>query len=113
MKHVAIAACLVVIAAFAAALKPAEASCYEEIGCTDTDRYSAKRLRQLASCQILWEMRNGIFKENGYCFQTRRAINLFGNAECRFDNIDHVPLNAIERANVSAIKQAERAKGCS
>ena len=67
---------------------------------------------QLLRCQILWEMRNTIYKENGYCFHTQRAIEAFGNAGCLHDDAAKVPLNKAEKHNVSAIKQAEHAKGC-
>lgn len=64
------------------------------------------------SCQILWEVRNWIYKENGYCFHTPKAIEAFGNAGCLYDDVGDVPLNAVESANVAAIKQAEANKGC-
>lgn len=90
---------------------PARANCYELIGCTNTDYFTASQLKQL-SCQILWEVRNTIYKENGYCFHTQKAINAFGNAGCKYDDAGAVPLNAAERHNVSAIKKAEAKKGC-
>jgi 2-methylcitrate dehydratase PrpD len=58
------------------------------------------------------EVRNTIYKENGYCFHTQKAIDAFGNAGCKFDNAGDVPLNAAERHNVSAIKKVEAKKGC-
>jgi hypothetical protein len=90
---------------------PARANCYELIGCTNTDYFKTSQLKQL-SCQILWEVRNTIYKENGYCFHTQKAIDAFGNAGCKFDNAGDVPLNAAERHNVSAIKKVEAKKGC-
>lgn len=72
---------------------------------------SAAPIRTISS-QILWEVRNTIYKENGYCFHTPKAIKVFGNAGCLYDDADAVPLNAAERANVSAIKKAEAKKGC-
>jgi hypothetical protein len=92
-------------------LTPARANCYELIGCTDKDYFNASQLKQL-SCQILWEVRNTIYKENGYCFHTQKAINAFGNAGCKYDNMSDVPLNAAERHNVLAIKKVEAKKGC-
>jgi len=94
-----------------AAPQPARANCYELIGCTNSDYYKPWRLKQL-SCQILWEVRNTIYKENGYCFHTQKAIEAFGNAGCLYDDAGAVPLNAAERANVAAIKKAEAKKGC-
>lgn len=90
---------------------PARANCYEIFGCTNSQYFSVGQLKT-ASCQILWEMRNTIYKENGYCFHTQRAIKAFGNAGCLHDDAAKVPLNKAEKHNVSAIKQAERAKGC-
>jgi hypothetical protein len=93
------------------ATAPARANCYELIGCSDKDRYKISDLMQLG-CQPLWEVRNWIFKENGYCFRTAKAIEAFGNAGCRYDDIAQVPLNGIERHNVKAIKSVETRKGC-
>jgi hypothetical protein len=94
---------------FAAA--PARANCYELIGCSDKDRYKISDLMQLG-CQPLWEVRNWIYKEHGYCFRTAKAIEAFGNAGCLHDDIAQVPLNEIERHNVKAIKSVESRKGC-
>ena len=95
----------------AAGPAPARANCYELFGCTNSDYYKVAQLKQ-ASCQILWEMRNQIYKENGYCFRTQRAIEAFGNAGCKYDDAGDVPLNKAERHNVSAIKKAEASNGC-
>ena len=94
-----------------AASQPAQANCYELIGCTNKDYFKQSDLKQLG-CQPLWEVRNWIYKENGYCFHTQKAINAFGNAGCKYDDVADVPLNAAERHNVSAIKKAEAKKGC-
>jgi len=61
------------------------------------------------SCQRLWVMRNRIYKNNGYCFKTRRGRNYFGNAGCWTSN---PRLSRAERNRVNAIRRAERAKGC-
>jgi YARHG domain len=61
---------------------------------------------------ILWEVRNTIYKERGYCFQTQKGIQAFGNAGCKYDDAGKVPLNVAERYNVNAIKKAEVKKGC-
>jgi hypothetical protein len=107
------AAALPVIAAIGLffAPAPARANCYELIGCTNKDYFQASQLSQLG-CQLLWDVRNAIYKENGYCFHTAKAIQYFGNAGCKYDDITLVPLNDVERANISAIKQMEAAKGC-
>ncbi len=106
------ASCLAAAGAtLVASPSPAQANCYELIGCTNTDYFKTSQLKQL-SCQILWEVRNTIYKENGYCFHTQKAIDAFGNAGCKFDNAGDVPLNAAEHHNVSAIKKVEAKKGC-
>ena len=61
------------------------------------------------SCHELWVARNEIYARNGYCFKTRRARNYFGNAGCFTSN---PRLNAVERGNVSRIKNAEYDFGC-
>jgi hypothetical protein len=94
-----------------ATASPARANCYETFGCTDSQYFDAQQLEQ-ASCQVLWEMRNIIFKERGYCFHSTRAVKAFGNAGCLYDDVASVPRNDFERANISAIKEVESSKGC-
>lgn len=105
---IALAAILI---GLALAPKPARANCYEIFGCTNTQYFEPSQLKQ-ASCQILWEMRNWIYKENGYCFHTPEAIKAFDNTGCVHEDVAGVPLNGFESANVAAIKQAEQSKGC-
>jgi hypothetical protein len=90
---------------------PARANCYELIGCSNKDRYKVSDLMQLG-CQPLWEVRNWIYKENGYCFHTPKAIETFGNSGCHYDDVAQVPLNDIERSNMKTIKSVEIKKGC-
>jgi hypothetical protein len=103
--------CAVIAGAPSGAPSPAHAACYEIIGCTDGDRYRQADLARF-SCQILAEIRNGIFAENGYCFRKLKWQRQFGNKGCRFTQVSAVPLSRIERANVGAIRRAERLKGC-
>ena len=91
---------------------PAHAACSEVQGCTNADIFSERFLLREASCDILWQIRNQIYKENGYCFRTRRAIEAFDNAGCRHDDVNAVPLNRYERENVATIARVERLKGC-
>ena len=63
-------------------------------------------------CDALWEQRNQIYKDNGYCFHTARAIKHFGNADCEHDREGDVPLSKSDRSIVRRIKAAERANGC-
>jgi Domain of unknown function (DUF4424)/YARHG domain len=64
------------------------------------------------SCSQLWYQRNSIFKTAGYCFQSARAINMFGNAACSYQNISGVPLSDRDREAINSIQQAERIKRC-
>jgi len=66
-----------------------------------------------ATCDELWTARNTIFKAAGYCFKTTRAISVFGNAGCKYDDVDQVPLSEVDRGTVNRIMEAERAKRCS
>lgn len=67
---------------------------------------------RLWSCGELWSARNAIYKDGGYCFRTARAIREFGNAGCRYDDINDVPLSANQRVQVADIIRTERMKGC-
>lgn len=64
------------------------------------------------NCDQLWRQRNGIFKAAGYCFHTPRAISMFGNAGCAYDNQFDVPLSARDRQIINMIQQLERMKRC-
>jgi hypothetical protein len=97
---------------FAATAAPALADCYDVFGCSNRDLFAYRDLVSGPNCEFLYQMRNRIYQENGYCFKTARAIATFGNAGCRYHSDNAVPMNRIERANLAAIKQAERALGC-
>ncbi|MCB1502183.1 MAG: YARHG domain-containing protein [Bauldia sp.] len=90
---------------------PTFAGCFELIGCTDSEYFSDAQLRRL-SCDALWTVRNTIFDENGYCFQTAKGQAVFSNAGCKYTVSGSVPLNKYERANVERIKSVEARKGC-
>jgi hypothetical protein len=64
------------------------------------------------SCDQLWYERNSIYKQEGYCFKTQRAIAAFGNAGCVYDVEAQVPLSPGERARIAAIVQMEQAYSC-
>ncbi len=64
------------------------------------------------SCAELYARRNAIYKNEGLCFHTARAIRMFGNAGCSYDNAADVPLSRYERAIVAAIAREERERGC-
>ena len=60
------------------------------------------------SCSQLWYARNAIYADNGYCFQTRKAIRVFGHA-C-FP--PYGELSRAEQREVDLIVRWERRKGC-
>lgn len=64
------------------------------------------------TCAGLWSARNEIYKAQGYCFRTQRAIAAFGNAGCQYDNIDDVPLSANDRRAINDIVRQERDLRC-
>ena len=63
-------------------------------------------------CDQLYYERNQIYKDNGYCFKTSRAIRTFGNSGCSYDDVTDVPLSPRETRAVARIKAAERNQGC-
>lgn len=67
---------------------------------------------QAQSCEDLWFARNEIYKAQGYCFRTQRGIAAFGNAGCVYDDVNEVPLSAVQRRDIAAIQREERARGC-
>lgn len=103
---------LVTLLALALSAGPAAASCYDVFGCSDQNVFRLKDLLDGPNCEFLYEMRNGIFAEHGYCFSSERGIATFGNDNCRSSNVDALGLNRTERTNVSTIAEAERLKGC-
>jgi YARHG domain len=64
------------------------------------------------TCFRLWVARNSVFKANGYCFKTARAIRYFGNAGCRYDVEAAVPLTPYDRSVIANIQAREQALGC-
>jgi hypothetical protein len=64
------------------------------------------------SCADLWVERNTYYKQAGYCFKTRRAIDYFGNGGCAYDNERDVPLSSAVRARINQIVAQERAYRC-
>ena len=93
-------------------MTPASADCYDVFGCSDANYFRATDLRSGPNCEFLWEMRNSILSQRGYCFHTQRGIQAFGNQGCKFADVDQVPLNRFERANVSTIRSVETSLGC-
>ena len=63
-------------------------------------------------CQDLWVVRNQIFKNNGYCFKSAKAISYFGNAGCSYDSEAAVPLSKSDRMRIREIKRSSARQGC-
>jgi hypothetical protein len=57
-------------------------------------------------------MRNQIYKDNGYCFKTKRARSYFGNGGCYVDDESDVQMSWKERKLVMKYKHWETVKGC-
>ncbi|MGH6923019.1 MAG: YARHG domain-containing protein [Propylenella sp.] len=91
--------------------EPARADCYELIGCSDRDYMHIENLVQL-SCENLWHVRNRIYDEHGYCFQTWRAQQAFDNSDCWVEEQADVELSEIEQYNITRIVGAESQNGC-
>lgn len=108
-------ACLIGALSIGAVLSvPSSARAYCVDGvCSDRGLFSQPYLRS-QTCYTLWGMRNLIYKENGYCFQTARAREAFGNAGCDTSNQSTARsrMNQFERGNVDAVIAAERYLGC-
>lgn len=64
------------------------------------------------SCKQLWVKRNQIYKANGYCFKTAKAIKYFGNAGCYIDDMSDVPLSKGEMKRVKTYRHWEEVNGC-
>ena len=67
---------------------------------------------EAATCDQLWLKRNSIYKDVGYCFETPRAIGVFGNVGCKYHNQRDVPLSGSQRQMVGEITRIEAAKYC-
>lgn len=64
------------------------------------------------ACADLWIQRNEIYKAQGYCFRTKRAIAAFGNAGCQYDNVEDLPLSANDHRAIADIIRQERTMRC-
>lgn len=108
----ALALLTVAMACMALPLDTARAACFEDgIGCTN-DHYIPKSALKALSCDSLWTVRNTMYDERGYCFQTARAKDVFSNEDCHVSNAANLKFNKYERANIDRIVAVERAKGC-
>jgi hypothetical protein len=55
----------------------------------------------------LWAERNAIYKRHGYCFQTWRAQEFFGNGGCAFWSEYEVPLSYGASARIADLTDRE------
>ena len=93
-------------------VQPATAACFEgSVGCTDDHNIPVWALQEL-SCDSLWTVRNMIFDENGYCFQTAKAKAVFSNQGCMYTGMAGMPLNPYETQNIQTVRSVEQQKAC-
>ncbi len=85
--------------------------CYENIGCPHKDLISEDQIEDF-SCENLWLVRNTIFHQRGYCFQTARGRANFDNSHCLSSSTSELKLTEIENQNVATIRDMEHRKGC-
>lgn len=100
--------------ALLAAGTAAQAACFDDLGrtgCTDREIFPTRDLRRL-SCSNLWLVRNTIYDENGLCFRTKRALEIFDNDDCYVEDPGDIRFNKYERGNMDRIVRVEREKGC-
>jgi hypothetical protein len=86
--------------------------CYEGVGCPHKDRITDAQARGL-SCDNLWLVRNTIFHQRGYCFQSGRGQKEFSNSRCAVRTVTDLKLSDVEKGNVATLERIERGKGCS
>jgi hypothetical protein len=60
------------------------------------------------SCGALWQERNSIYARNGYCFQTPRAVSIFG----RGCFPPYGKLSGWEADRVNELQYWEKSRGC-
>jgi hypothetical protein len=97
---------------------PVLADCYDLLGCSDSAEFSAHYSYLVSAangptCDFLYQMRNRIYAQHGYCFKTARGISEIGNQGCTTSDMNKVALNKFERDNAATILKAENARHCS
>jgi hypothetical protein len=63
-------------------------------------------------CGALWVERNTYYKQAGYCFRTRQAIQYFGNGGCYIHNEARIRFAPHIRRRLDDIFRLERVLGC-
>jgi hypothetical protein len=81
------------------------------VDCVENVYITPKQVKN-KTCEDLWILRNSIFKDAGYCFQTTRALKAFGNQGCQFADQAEVPLNDYQRTNIDTLAAVETDNGC-
>jgi hypothetical protein len=81
------------------------------VDCVENVYITPKALKK-KTCEDLWILRNSIFHDARYCFQTTRAMKAFGNQGCQFSDQSEVPLNDYQRTNIDTLATVEAEKGC-
>ena len=92
----------------------ASAACFEGIGqtgCTDGETFSRGAFLSL-SCENLWQVRNSIYDDHGYCFRTEAGKAAFDNSDCYENDVAQLRFNQHEQANVDLVVSVEKEKGC-
>ncbi|MCC7347363.1 MAG: YARHG domain-containing protein [Variibacter sp.] len=69
---------------------------------------------QAQSCHDLWVAINSIYQSYGYCFQTARARNYFGNAGCRTSSMQAVrnAMSSADRGRINRLVRLSQQLGC-
>ena len=63
-------------------------------------------------CGTLWVERNTYYKQAGYCFRTRQAIDYFGNAGCHIHDEARIRFAPHIRRRIDELLRLERVLGC-
>jgi len=64
------------------------------------------------SCDELWQMRNQIYKNAGYCFTSKKAVAACGTTGCRYQSTAALPLSKQDRIILRDIKRSAARQGC-
>ena len=88
------------------------ATCLQpDLFCSDKYVFTRPLLVKHMSCKELWELRNSILNEHGYCFSRNVEASEF-NSDCSVDSYEKLDLNPFERDNIALIHDVERTKFC-
>jgi YARHG domain-containing protein len=85
--------------------------CYENVGCPHKDRITEAQTRGM-SCENLRLVRNTIYHQRGFCFQTKRRQAEFDSSRCTVKTLAGLQLSEVEQANIATLEGIERRKRC-